>query len=114
MSPQSTAIRSSSDSTSIMLSPISPRPPRGIRRTAPGARVSTGTGAGRYVVLTAALLGYHPAPGAPRKPGQALERLPARVARGKAGRLPHGLLRPPQGRDRLRPVVRRFSSPPGG
>src|SRR5437763_9444484 len=33
MSPQSTAIRSSPDSTSIMLRPISPRPPRGIRRT---------------------------------------------------------------------------------
>src|SRR5438093_7106351 len=33
MRPQSIAIRSSPDSTSIMLRPISPRPPRGIRRT---------------------------------------------------------------------------------
>src|SRR5215813_3420393 len=32
MSPQSTATRSSPDSRSIMLSPISPRPPSGIRR----------------------------------------------------------------------------------
>src|ERR1041384_228728 len=33
MSPQSTAMRSSPDSTSIMFRPISPRPPRGINRT---------------------------------------------------------------------------------
>src|SRR3990172_3148647 len=33
MSPQSTAMRSSPDSTSIMLRPISPSPPRGISRT---------------------------------------------------------------------------------
>src|SRR5215510_10768320 len=33
MRPQSTAIKSSPDSISIMLRPISPRPPRGISRT---------------------------------------------------------------------------------
>ena len=62
INPQSTAMRSSPDSISIMLSPISPRPPRGMRRSfqeipfvrrnfivAPGPRVLEFWGAGaRY------------------------------------------------------------------
>src|SRR5262249_27596799 len=50
---------SSPASTSIMLSPISPSPPRGIRRTAGSAGASIWSGSGRYAVLTAAPPGYH-------------------------------------------------------
>src|SRR3989304_972658 len=57
---------SSPDSTSIMLSPISPSPPRGIRRTQGSTGASMGTGSGRYGVLTAAPLSYHPGSGGPR------------------------------------------------
>src|SRR5262245_13805286 len=58
--PQSTAMTSSPDSRSIMLSPISPSPPRGIRRSAGSEGTSIGTGSGRYTVLTAADSSYHP------------------------------------------------------
>src|SRR5262249_4267759 len=50
---------SSPASTSIMLSPISPSPPRGMRRTAGSAGASIWSGSGRYAVLTAAHSGYH-------------------------------------------------------
>src|SRR5215468_1654228 len=50
---------SSPDSTSIMLSPISPSPPSGMRRTAGSAGASIWSGSGRYAVLTAAHPGYH-------------------------------------------------------
>src|SRR5262245_6863091 len=61
-SPQSTARTSSPDSSSIMLRPISPSPPSGIRRTAGSAGVSMGCGSDRYAVLTSADVSYHPPP----------------------------------------------------
>src|SRR5437764_5843333 len=60
---------SSPDSTSIMFSPISPSPPSGIRRTAGSAGMSIGSGSGRYAVLTAALVSYHPPPRGPKTGG---------------------------------------------
>src|SRR5262245_22039638 len=56
MRPQSTARRSSPDSSSIMLRPISPRPPSGRMRTegsiagSPGAPVAMGAGTTRSVI----------------------------------------------------------------
>src|SRR5713101_4037711 len=72
---------SSPDSTSIMLSPISPSPPSGIRRTAGSAGVSIGSGSGRYAVLTAALVSYHPPPRGPKTGGAG----PPRPERGVVG-----------------------------
>src|SRR5713101_7651037 len=60
MRPQSMAIRSSPDSMSIMLRPISPSPPRGIRRT---------EGSTKTPFVTAAS-SYHPPRGLPKFPGQ--------------------------------------------
>src|SRR5882762_6465420 len=56
MRPQSIAIRSSPDSTSIMLRPISPRPPGGIKRT---------TGSTELLYVSGASSGGAPAPRRP-------------------------------------------------
>src|SRR5262245_16180953 len=82
-SPQSTATRSSPDSMSIMLSPISPRPPSGMRRTAGADGASTGTGSWRYAVITAEQTCYHPGP-EPTKNRDAARR--PRTAAGPRGR----------------------------
>src|SRR5438105_4104088 len=60
MSPQSMAITSSPDSTSIMLSPISPSPPSGISRTAgslAGGGESTQLLFGRQFIVAPGLAG---------------------------------------------------------
>src|SRR5512145_2654627 len=80
MSPQSTAITSSPDSRSIMLRPISPRPPRGMTRMVGSLAPSAGTPVGSDdSVIVAGIVSR--GLGGDEKPGQAGELLQAQRLR---------------------------------